>query len=43
MDLKVVPRSNRDHKYILCVIDEVVNYLIMVPMHQSRSEEIGMP
>ena len=23
MDLKVIPRSYRSHKYILCVIDEV--------------------
>ena len=41
MDLKVIPRSYRGHKYILCVIDEVMNYLIMVPLHQSKSEEIG--
>ena len=34
-------RSNEGHKYILCTIDEVTNYLIMVPIHQSRSEEIG--
>ena len=41
MDLKVMPRSNKGHKYILCIIDEVTNYFIMVPVHQSRSEEIG--
>ena len=41
MDFKVMPRSNKGHKYILCIIDEVTNYLIMVPIHQSRSEEIG--
>ena len=41
MDLKVISRSNRGHKYILCVIDEVTNYLIRVPIHQSKSEEIG--
>ena len=29
------------HKFILCIIDEVSNYLITVPIHQSRSEEIG--
>ena len=41
MDLKVIPRSNKGHKYILCIIDEVMNYLIMILIHQSRSEEIG--
>ena len=34
-------RSNKDYKYILCIIEEVTNYLIMMPIHQSRSEEIG--
>ena len=41
MDLKVMPRSNKGHKYILCIIDEVTNYLNTIPIHQSRSEEIG--
>ena len=41
MDLKVMPRSNNAHKYILCITDEVTNYLITVPIHQSRSEEKG--
>ena len=41
MDLKVMPRSNKGHKYILCIIDEVTNYLITVPIHQSKSEEIS--
>ena len=36
-----MPTSNKQHKYILCVIDEVINYLITVLIHQSRSEEIG--
>ena len=36
-----MPRSNKGHKYILCVIDEVTNYLTMVLIHQSRSGEIG--
>ena len=36
-----MPRSNKGHKYILCIIDEVTNYLITVPIHQSKSEEIG--
>ena len=41
MDLKVMPRSYKGHKYILCIIDEVTNYLIMVPLFQARSEEMG--
>ena len=41
MDLKVMPRSCRGHRYILCVIDEVMNYIIMAPIKQSRSEEVG--
>ena len=41
MDLKVMQRSHKGHKFILCIIDEVTNYLITVPIHQSRSEEIG--
>ena len=41
IDLKVMPKSHRGHKFILCVIDEVTNYLITLPIHQTRSEEIG--
>ena len=41
MDLKVMPRSHTGHKFILCIIDEVANYLITVPMHQAKSEEVG--
>ena len=41
MDLKVMPRSSRGHRYILCVIDEVTNYMITVPVKYSRSEEVG--
>ena len=41
MDLKVIPRSHRGHKFILCIIDEVTNYLIIVPIYQAKSEEIG--
>ena len=38
MDLKVMPRSQKGHKFILCVIDEVTNYLITVPIFQAKSE-----
>ena len=41
MDLKVMPKSHKGHKYILCIIDEVTNYLITVPMFQAKSEEVG--
>ena len=41
MDLKVVPRTHKGHKYILCIFNEVTNYLIIVPIFQARSEEIG--
>ena len=41
MDLKLMPRSHKGHKFILCIIDEVTNYLITVPIYQARSEEIG--
>ena len=36
-----MPRSHKGHKYILCIIDEVTNYLVTVPIFQARSEEIG--
>ena len=36
-----MPRSQKGHKYILCIIDEVTNYLMTVPIFQARSEEIG--
>ena len=41
MDLKVMPGSNKGHKYILCIIDIAINYLITVLIHQSKSKEIG--
>ena len=41
MDLKVMPTSHKGHKFILCIIDEVTNYLITVPIHQAKSGEIG--
>ena len=41
MDLKVMARSQKGHKFILCIIDEMTNYLITVPIYHSRSEEVG--
>ena len=41
MDLKVMPRSHKGHEYILCIIDEVPNHLITLPIYQSKVEDIG--
>ena len=41
MDLKVMPRSQKGHCYILCIIDKVTNYLVTAPLYQARSEEVG--
>ena len=41
MDLKLMLRSCRGYRYILCIIDEVTNYMITAPIKQSRSEEVG--
>ena len=40
MDLKVMPQSQKGHQYILCIIDEVTNYLIAAPLYQAKSEEV---
>ena len=36
-----MPKSHKGHKFILCVIDEVTNHLITVPIFQDKSEEVG--
>ena len=41
MDLKVIPKSSKGYKFILCIIDEVTIYLIMIPVYQSKAEDIG--
>ena len=41
MDLKLMPRSHKGQRYILCIIDEVTNFLITVPIFQAGSKEIG--
>ena len=41
MDLKVMPKSYKGDRYILCVIDEVTNYIIIAPVKQDKSEEVG--
>ena len=34
-------QSNKGHNFILCIIDEVTNYLITVSVYQSKAEKIG--
>ena len=36
-----MPKLYRGHKFILYVIEEMTSYLITMPIHQTRSEEIG--
>ena len=36
-----MPRLHKGLRYILCIIDEVTNFLITVPIFHARSEEIG--
>ena len=33
-----MPKSSKGHKFILCIIDEVTNYLITVLMYQSKAQ-----
>ena len=40
MDLKVMPKSQKGHRYVLGIIDEVTNFLITVLIFQARSEEV---
>ena len=34
-------RSHKGHKFILCIIDEVTDYLIIDHIYQAKSEDIG--
>ena len=36
-----MPRSYSGHKLLLCIFNEVTSYLITIPIHQAKSEEIG--
>ena len=36
-----MPHSSKGHKFILCITDEVMDYLIMAPIYQFKAEEIG--
>ena len=35
-----MPKSYKGHEFILCIIGEVTNYLITVPIYHARSEEV---
>ena len=41
MNLKVMRMSQKGHQYILCIVDEITNYLVTIPLYQARSEEVG--
>ena len=41
IDLKVMPKLQKGHHYILCVTDGMTNYLVTTPVYQAKSEEIG--
>ena len=41
MDLNVMPRSYKGDRYILCIINEVSNYIITAPVKQAKSQEVG--
>ena len=36
-----MPGSHEGHKYILCIQDEVTNYLVTVSIYQTEAKEIG--
>ena len=40
MDLKVMHKCYRGHRFILVVIDEVTSFMVIIRICQSRSEEI---
>ena len=35
-----MPQSQKGHRFILCLIDEVTNYLITTPLYLAKSEEV---
>ena len=41
MDIKFMSKSYKGHKFILCIMDEVTNYLILVLLYQSKAEDVG--
>ena len=43
MDLKVMARYYKGHKFILVVIGKVTNFMVTIPIYQPMSEEWEMP
>ena len=41
IDLKVMPRLYKGHKFILKAISEVTRSIVTIPIHQSRCEVRG--
>ena len=41
MDLKVMPKSYKAHKFILVDIDEVTTFMVTIPIFMSGPEETG--
>ena len=41
MDLYMVPRYHKGHRFISVVIGEVTTFMVATPIHQSQSENIG--
>ena len=41
INLKVMLKSYKGDRYILCVIDEVTNYIITAPIKHAKSEKTG--
>ena len=39
MDLKLMTRLQKGHNFILCIIDEVTNYLITVPIYHAKQKK----
>ena len=35
-----MPRSQKGHRFIICIIDEVTNYLITAPLYKAKSVEV---
>ena len=41
LNLKVMHKPYKGHKFILVVIDALTNFIVLIPVYQSRSEETG--
>ena len=36
-----MPKLQKGHWYILCIIDEMTNHLITATLYQAKSKEVG--